>query len=483
MSFGATGAAPSANCTKCGKALKVEARFCTGCGTAIESTEALAVETANPAGHELFCEAIRVMLAKNSGIPAMPLLQKALLLGLSPRDQAQAHLALGEGYREIVGNSGLPWQKIVQASEFRNGILEIERALEIDRAGSLRFFEEPLNIGRLEDLDHMYNLDAIAKEKQEGTEAAIMYLAPKMRAIEHLSRPPLLLSLLRLAEFYKDTGAIENASKCLRQILKTEPLYPADEERNGELRGKAQEMLGEIQKQFRQSSQAPGAVQSQKRGINMTQSSADVHLKRAYGFIQEVEKATEDFRQSAVAHSAQVESDEPFLQGMVSTVRGNRQLKQQKTALANDLQLANQEVDRAVSLDADATVETADGTFGARHLRAFITYMSGQLEMIWGRSEEAKRILNNSLQIVEFPDAHYMLGLLHESDYQPAEALKHFERCLELDPSGELSVSALREANAMRNYKKKFRGSWLLFFILLLFYIVPGVIYFLVKRK
>jgi tetratricopeptide (TPR) repeat protein len=470
MSFGATGAAPSASCMKCGKALKVEARFCTGCGTAIESIEAPAVETQNPAAHELFCEAITVTLAKNSGIPAMPLLQRALALGLSPRDQAQAHLALGEGYREIVGNSGLPWQKIVEASEFRDGILEIEKALEIDRAGSLRFFEEPLNIGRLEDLDHMYNLEAIAKEKQEGTEAAIMYLAPKMRAIEHLRRPPLLLSLLRLAEFYKDTGAIENASKCLRQILKTEPLYPADEERNGELRGKAQEMLGEIQKQFRQSPQAPGAVQSQMRGINMTQPSADVHLKRAYGFIQEVEKATEGFRQSAVAHSALVESDEPFLQGMVSTVRGNRQLK-------------HQEVDRAVSLDADATVETADGTFGARHLRAFITYMSGQLEMIWGRSEEAKRILSNSLQIVEFPDAHYMLGLLHESDYQPAEALKHFERCLELDPSGELSVSALREANAMRNYKKKFRGSWLLFFILLLFYIVPGVIYFLVKRK
>jgi tetratricopeptide (TPR) repeat protein len=215
----------------------------------------------------------------------------------------------------------------------------------------------------------------------------------------------------------------------------------------------------------------------------MTQPSADAHLKRAYGFIKEVERATDEFRQRAIAFDAQIESDQPFLQGMVSTFKGNRQLKQQKASLLNDLQLASQEIDRAVSLDRDATVDTGDGTFGALQLRAWITYMNGLLEMIWGRSEDAKRLLNSSLQIVEFPHAHYMLGLLHEAEYQPAEALKHFERCLELDPAGELSVSALREANAMRNYKKKFRGSWLLFIFLLFLYIIPGVIYFWKKYK
>jgi len=215
----------------------------------------------------------------------------------------------------------------------------------------------------------------------------------------------------------------------------------------------------------------------------MNQPSADVHLKRAYGFIQEVHRATENFRQRAIAHDAQVESDQPFLQGMVASIKGNQQLKQQKVSLVNDLQLANQEIDRAVSVDREATVDTGDGTFNALQLRAIITYMNGQLEMIWGRSEDAKRLLNNSLQIVEHPDAHYMLGLLHESDYQPAEALKHFERCLELEPAGEFSVSALREVNAMRNYKKKFRGSWPLLVLLTFFYIVPGVIYFVVKYK
>lgn len=213
------------------------------------------------------------------------------------------------------------------------------------------------------------------------------------------------------------------------------------------------------------------------------QPSADVHLKRAYGFIQEVERTTEDFRQRAIAHGAEVDTDQPFLRGMASTIKGNRQLNQQKASLANDLQLASQEIDRAVNLDVDAKIDTKDGIFGALQLRALITYMSGQLEMIWGRSEDAKHFFNGSLEIVEFPDAHYMLGLLHESDYQPAEALRHFERCLELDPAGELSVSALREASAMRKYKKKFRGSWLMLIILLFLWIVPGVVYFIWKYK
>ena len=76
----------------------------------------------------------------------------------------------------------------------------------------------------------------------------------------------------------------------------------------------------------------------------------------------------------------------------------------------------------------------------------------------------------------------YGLGILHESDYQPKEALTHFERCLELDPAGEFSVSALREANAMRNYKKKFRGNWLLL-VILSCYIIPGIFYFKAKYK
>jgi len=214
----------------------------------------------------------------------------------------------------------------------------------------------------------------------------------------------------------------------------------------------------------------------------MTHPAPEIHLKRAFGFIQEVEKATEEFRRRAIAHDAQVESDEPFLQFMVSTFRGSRQLAQQKAALANDLQLAEQEVNRAAAIDTAAEIDTKYGSLGALQCRAWIEYMRGQIEMIWGSPDAAIQLFQSCVQMVEFAEPHYMLGLVYEAKYMPQQALWHFEKCLQLDPAGELSVSALREADAMKNYKKRFRGSWPVFFCLL--FIWPAaIIYFFVKRK
>ena len=69
---------------------------------------------------------------------------------------------------------------------------------------------------------------------------------------------------------------------------------------------------------------------------HLTHNTAEVNLKRALGFVEEVENATEAFRKRAIAHDAQINSDAPFLQGVLSTIRGSRDLRQQKTALFND---------------------------------------------------------------------------------------------------------------------------------------------------
>lgn len=210
---------------------------------------------------------------------------------------------------------------------------------------------------------------------------------------------------------------------------------------------------------------------------------AEVHLERAFGLIQHVENATEEFRQRSIEYDAQLNRDEPFLQGMVGSIRGSMQLKQQKKSLSNDLQLAEQEIDRAVAIDPNATIAGQNGSLGAIDLRAYIQLMRGQLEMIWGTSQSAIQFLQNSIQIAEIPEAHYMLGLVHESNFRPADALAHFERCLEIEPSGPLCISALREAEAMRNYKKRFRGSWGAVGILLVLFFPGAFIYFFAKRK
>ena len=216
--------------------------------------------------------------------------------------------------------------------------------------------------------------------------------------------------------------------------------------------------------------------------VNLS-TSAEIHLTRAYGFIHEVEIATEDFRQSAMQYDAQVDADQPFLQGIVSSVRGGRQLNNKKSSLINDLVLAGNEIESAARADSNAVVETREGVFGAKELRALVQYMRGQLELISGSNASALLFFNNSLQLTESPGAHYMLGLIYESEYKPTDALRHFERCLDLDPAGELSVPALREASAMRNYRKHFRGSWGVVLLFLVLFFPFAIVYFLIKWK
>ncbi len=134
-------------------------------------------------------------------------------------------------------------------------------------------------------------------------------------------------------------------------------------------------------------------------------------------------------------------------------------------------------------MNRDAVLRVDSVDFGVQAFRAMILYLSGQIEMIWGNSQTAKAIFFQALQVSELPEPHYMLGLLYEDEYNSVEALKHFDICLALDPGGELSVSALRESNAMRNYKKGFRGSWGAFFLMLIFFFPAAIVYFFVKYK
>lgn len=208
----------------------------------------------------------------------------------------------------------------------------------------------------------------------------------------------------------------------------------------------------------------------------------EIHLQRGLGFLKEVERATDDFRHNLIENQKKTTSTEPFLANIVNSIRSSKALAQEKDSLWTDLGLAEQEIDRAAAIDHTAQIQTDRGILNPLVMRSMIWYMKGQIEMICGSSDTAIQFFNNSIQIVESPVPHYMLGIVYESKYIPVLALQHFEKCLELDPAGELSVSALREANAMRNYKKRFRGSWGIFLFLLPIWPV-AIIYFFVKRK
>jgi tetratricopeptide (TPR) repeat protein len=226
----------------------------------------------------------------------------------------------------------------------------------------------------------------------------------------------------------------------------------------------------------------------------MNSNPAVVHLTRAWGLIDGVEKSTEELRQHVTQYQAWLDKEEPpqiagesligvgaivgFAQGWARSAK----LQREKSSLTTDLQLASQELDAAAKLSPEAIVESGGGRVcGIPEMRACILVLSGQIEMVWGTLEKAQDLFSQSLEITQSALTHFMLGLCYESQYRPKHALVHFEKCLELDPNGKFSVPALREANAMRNYKKQFRGSWGTFCLLLILW--PFAVWYFFKNR
>jgi tetratricopeptide (TPR) repeat protein len=207
------------------------------------------------------------------------------------------------------------------------------------------------------------------------------------------------------------------------------------------------------------------------------------HLKRAYGLIQAVESSTEDLRQAALRHQASTNDSEPFVASMFTTIKGGRRLAADKAKIMADLELALSEIAAAEAGSPDQEIATPEGTFQAKHLRALAYLEQGLVEALHGTSDQARQHLWKSIQTFETADANYWTGVLYEEDYDAPHALQFYERCLEIDPDGEHSVASLRSANAMRNYKPRFRGDWGLLGGMVLFFFPAAIVYFFAKRK
>jgi hypothetical protein len=215
----------------------------------------------------------------------------------------------------------------------------------------------------------------------------------------------------------------------------------------------------------------------------MATTDPSIHLKRAYDIIKTVENSTEDLRQAALRHQASADDNEPFVASMLSALKGRRRLAADKAGIMSDLQLALDEIGAAEAGDHDQEITTPDGDFRAQHLRAFIFLQRGLTEALHGTPQQARQHLWESIQTFETPQANYWMAALYEDDYDAPHALQFYERCLELDPSGEHSVAALRSAKAMRNYKRRFRGDWGLFGCMLLFFFPAAIVYYFAKKK
>lgn len=214
----------------------------------------------------------------------------------------------------------------------------------------------------------------------------------------------------------------------------------------------------------------------------MNQTTPAVHLKRAWGLLQDVDKNFESLRQHLVEHDAAIDqmgSAGDFFGSFVNL----RRLKKEKSELVSDIELAAQEIARCASMDSQSTIEIDGGVIGVPQAMAAVYNMRGQVESTWGSADKAKHYFLESAKIAETPFSYFMLGFIHETQYKPTQAIEYYEKCLAVDPDGELSVPALRSSNKLKKYSKKFRGSWGVFLLLLIFFFPAAILYFALKWK
>ena len=220
------------------------------------------------------------------------------------------------------------------------------------------------------------------------------------------------------------------------------------------------------------------------------QPDVQVHLNRVVSFLDEADDSTAQFREKLQAHHDALGkgsvSFEDFLFDFVEGAARGVSLKKDKAALVSDLDLATRELELGEMQDRDATVtvegDGKDVTLTIPQLRAAILRQRGFIELLLGSNQQAEQYFLQSVERLESPEPYYMLGAIAEAEYRPVDALNYYEKSIQLEPAGVWSVGALRGAESMKNYKKKFRGSWGIFCALLLIW-PAAVVYFFAKRK
>lgn len=227
----------------------------------------------------------------------------------------------------------------------------------------------------------------------------------------------------------------------------------------------------------------PQHVPASGEVVDMSQSPAAIHLRRAFGIVKKVGQKTEELRQHVVQYSASLQQDQQFLKGMVSAIAARRQVATKKATLKSDLDLAISELDKAQAAGPDEVIQVNGNDIQSYRLRAWALMLHGLVETFSGSSETARRYFWESIHTFDNADANFWMGVCYEEDFDPQNALLYYERCLTLDPDGEFSIEALRSANRMRNYKKRFRGSWVIFGLLCWFLFPMAIVYYFSKRR
>lgn len=182
----------------------------------------------------------------------------------------------------------------------------------------------------------------------------------------------------------------------------------------------------------------------------MAEATAESHLIRAFRLIDEASGRIQEFAQQMTTLQTSDHSDMGFLRGMAATARESAATGAMKSKLDTDLRLAESEITAAEALDAEASVQIQGRIFALSSLRAALFGTRGIIEYINGKKPYARQCLEYAAGLEDTAAIQFWLGLLAKDEKDSQRALQHFERSLALDPNGEMSIPALREADEAR---------------------------------
>ncbi len=221
-----------------------------------------------------------------------------------------------------------------------------------------------------------------------------------------------------------------------------------------------------------------------KRGTNEVPE-VRVCLKRAFIILRGVEKDLEGWRAHLRTMAQSIEETPGFGEAMIKGIAGRFSARREKGELSTNLDLASRELETASRLDRDSctVLEVEEGRFNREVLEAMVDVFRGDLEFTSRNIQGAIRYYEESAGKIELPDTFFNLGAAYECEFQPAKALEAFEKCMRLEPDTELAVEALRRIERLRNYRKRFRGSWLVLYILIGLFFPAAPFYYWSKLK
>lgn len=211
--------------------------------------------------------------------------------------------------------------------------------------------------------------------------------------------------------------------------------------------------------------------------------SQEIMLKTAFSYIEEVEKALEEFSGAVASESQNADSafEAGFMRGIGTAFKGQWKVGKEKEKLMKNLHLAENVLKSIEQKTPDAQLEVEEDVFTIPAMKAIVHELRGRICVIAGELKRAEAYFKDSLNYFEEPGTYYWLALVLEETKEPRKACEMYQKCIDVatdmsqridgvaERTEKLIITARKDLQKLESAKIGngwFVGSWKVFLIL-----------------